>query len=183
MIRYYITDRKQLGGIDSLLQSIARNIAQGVEYIQIREKDLPPRDLVDLVRKAVQIRASSKILVNTRADIAIACGADGVHLPSDTPILNYGIPGFLTGVSCHTMDDLREAQSAGASFAVYGPVFPPRSKLHTGPVTGLDQLREACHSVRIPVFALGGVTSENAAACIQSGAAGIAAITLFQSHP
>lgn len=185
MIRYYITDRRQLGGIDRLLESIARNIAAGVEYVQIREKDLPPRDLAALVRKVLAIRGAhpTKILVNTRADIAIACGADGVHLPSDTPILNHGIPGFLTAVSCHTIDGLCEAQSAGASFAVYGPVFPPRSKLHTGPVTGLDQLREACRAVRIPVFALGGITSENAAACIQSGAAGIAAITLFQSRP
>jgi len=183
VIRYYITDRKQLGGVDSLLESIARNIAQGVEYIQIREKDLPPRDLAALVRRALAIRGTrpTKILVNTRADIAIACGADGVHLPSGTPILNYGIPGLLTGVSCHTIDDLREAEAAHVSFAVYGPVFPPRSKLHTGPVTGLDQLREACSAVRIPVFALGGITAENASSCIEAGAAGIAAITLFQS--
>lgn len=183
MIRYFITDRKQLGGIDALLQCIARNIAQGVEYIQIREKDLPTRELAALVRSALVIRANrpTKILVNTRADIAIACGADGVHLPSDTPILNYRIPGFLTGVSCHTIEDLIEAQTAHASFAVFGPVFSPRSKSHTGSTTGLAQLRQAAKAVCIPVFALGGITLENAPSCIEAGAAGIAAITLFQS--
>ncbi|MFN7932300.1 MAG: thiamine phosphate synthase [Bryobacteraceae bacterium] len=184
MIRYYITDRKQLGGVDPLLESIARNIAQGVEYIQIREKDLPTLELAALVRKAIAIRANqpTKILVNSRADIAIACCADGVHLPSDSPILQHGIPGFLTGVSCHTIEDLIEAQQAHASFAVFGPVFPPLSKTHTGPTTGLTQLRQAAKAVRIPVFALGGITSENAPSCIEAGAAGIAAITLFQSH-
>jgi len=184
VIRYYITDRKQLGGMDPLLESIAGNISQSVEYIQIREKDLPPRDLAALVRKALEIRCTrpTKILVNTRADIAIACGADGVHLPSDTPILNYGIPGFRTAVSCHTIDDLRQAEAAHVSFAVYGPVFPPRSKSHNGSVAGIDQLREACSAVRIPVFALGGISTENAASCIEAGAAGIAAITLFQSR-
>lgn len=184
MIRYYITDRKQLGGVDPLLQSIARNIAQGVEYIQIREKDLPPRELAALVRKTIAIRAHqpTRILVNTRADIAIACGADGVHLPSDSPILNYRIPGFLTAVSCHTIEDLVAAQQSHASFAVYGPVFSPLSKSHTGPITGLAQLRQACHAVRIPVFALGGITHDNAQQCVEAGAAGIAAITLFQSR-
>ncbi|MBS1825730.1 MAG: thiamine phosphate synthase [Acidobacteria bacterium] len=183
MIRYSITDRKQLGGIEPLLQSIARNIAEGVEYIQIREKDLPVRELTALVRKAIAIRANqpTRILVNTRADIAIACGADGVHLPSDSPILNYRIPGFLTAVSCHTIADLIEAEQAHASFAVFGPVFAPLSKSHTGPTTGLAQLREATKAVRIPVFALGGITHQNAPSCIEAGAAGIAAITLFQS--
>ncbi len=184
MIRYYITDRKQLGGIHPLLQSIARNIAEGVEYIQIREKDLPPRDLAALVRKALQIRATSatKILVNTRADIAIACKADGVHLPSGTPILDYAIPGFLTAVSCHTLEELTAAQQAHAHFAVYGPVFPPLSKSLSAPAIGLDNLRRACRSVAVPVLALGGITRENAASCVEAGAAGIAAITLFQSH-
>lgn len=182
MIRYYITDRKQLGGVDPLLLSISRNIALGVEYVQIREKDMPPRDLAALVRKALEIRGArpTKILVNSRADVAIACGADGVHLPSDTPILNYRIPGFLTGVSCHTIEDLHEAAAADASFAVYGPVFSPLSKSYVGPAIGIHRLREASAAVRIPVFALGGITGDNAGACIEAGAAGIAAITLFQ---
>ncbi|MBL8179191.1 MAG: thiamine phosphate synthase [Bryobacterales bacterium] len=183
MIRYYITDRHPLGGPQALLDSIARNLASGVEYIQIREKDLPPRELAALVRAALILRGPrpTRILVNTRADIAIACHADGVHLPSDSPILDYRIPGFLTAVSTHSIDDLRHAQHAGASFAVYGPVFPPFSKSHAAPAAGLDALQLACASVSLPVFALGGLTAENAPACIAAGAAGIAAITLFQS--
>lgn len=184
MIRYYITDRKQAGGMEPLLAAIARNIAAGVEWIQIREKDLSGRQLADLVRSAVSLRGASatKILVNTRADIAIACGADGVHLPSDTPLLAYGIPGLLIGVSCHTISDLRQAEAEGASFAVYGPVFPPLSKAFPGAAIGLNGLQEGCLAVRIPVLALGGITRENESLCVAAGAAGVAGITLFQSR-
>ena len=182
MIRYYITDRIQLGGTGPLLDAIARNIAAGVDWIQIREKDLPTRELVCLVRSVIALRGSArtKILVNTRADIAIASGADGVHLPAGSPILDYAIPTFLTGVSCHTIAELQEAQAAGASFTVYGPVFTPRSKSHYRSAGGIDGLREACAEVRLPVLALGGITEENISLCMDAGAAGIAAITLFQ---
>jgi thiamine-phosphate pyrophosphorylase len=181
VIRCYITDRRTLSG--SLLDSIARNLAAGIEWIQIREKDLSARALFELVEAAHKLPNphGSKILVNTRADVAIAAGASGVHLPSGSPPARFWRrPGFLVGVSCHSVDDVRQGESEGADYAVFGPVFPPRSKIARADPRGLEDLRRAAAAVRIPVLALGGVTRENSAACVSAGAAGIAGITIFQ---
>ncbi len=171
MKRYCITDS---------LDVAARATAGGVEMIQIRAKELPGRALADLVRRAVRI-GGARVLVNTRVDIALACGAQGAHLParSIAPSVIRAItpPGFLVGVSCHTLDELAAAEREGADFAVYGPVFLSPTKA-VQPI-GLPALREATHSVRLPVYALGGLTAENAPLCIQAGAAGIAGISLF----
>jgi len=180
MKRYYITDRKQAGGVVALLDCIARNA--GVDWIQIREKDLPARELSDLVWRALAVAGSSKVLVNSRVDVALACGAHGVHLPAGSIAPREWrriVPaGFLIGVSCHTLDELRAAE--GADFAVYGPVFRPLSKEDPRPPLGLEGLREGCRAARVPVLALGGLTWQNAAECVAAGAAGVAGITLFQ---
>ena len=180
MRRYYITDRKQVGGVDPLIECIARNA--GVDWIQIREKDLPVRDLCDLVRQALKVAGESKVLVNSRVDVALASGAHGVHLPAGSiPPLEWRriVPaGFLIGVSCHTVAELQAADAA--DFAVYGPVFRPLSKADYRPSIGLDGLREGCRAARVPVLALGGVTWENAVDCVAAGAAGVSGITLFQ---
>ncbi len=172
MKRYCITDS---------LDVARRAFGQGASMIQIRAKLLPARALADLVRASLE-SAQCPILVNTRTDVALACGAQGVHLPahSITPAALRRItpPGFLIGVSCHTIEELRAAESEGADFAVFGPIFLSPTK-SVNPL-GLDALREATAAVRLPVYALGGVTAENEPLCIPAGAAGIAGISFFK---
>jgi thiamine-phosphate pyrophosphorylase len=186
VIRCYITDSKTLAA-ESLPEAIGRNLAAGVTWIQIREKDLSARALFELVEAARKPPNPyhSKILVNSRVDVALAAGADGAHLPSGSPAPRMWRPivpaGFLIGVSCHSVEDVRQAEAEGADYAVFGPVFPPLSKSSGFEPRGLEGLARAAAAVRIPVLALGGVTSVNSDACISAGAAGIAGISLFQS--
>jgi len=185
MNRCHVTDRRMLGGVEPLLTCIARNDRAGVDLIQIREKDLTARALCDLVARVVALCRRARIIVNTRADVALACGAHGVHLPADSPapveFRRLVPPGFLIGVSCHDLAELRAAEIEGADYALFAPVFRPLSKTDQRLPLGLDGLREACRSVRLPVYALGGITIENAPLCAEAGASGVAGITLFQT--
>ncbi len=200
LLLYYITDRSQFPGDEDfrrsqLLATVSQAARCGVDYIQLREKDLSIHDLETLAREVVQLRTennklNSGVLINTRTDVALACGANGVHLRSDdiSPAEARTIwsqSGAVTratiGVSCHTRAEVARAAEAGAEFAVFGPVFEKvTGKSRTCP-TGLEALHEACQE-KIPVIALGGVTLENAEACIRAGATGIAGIRLFQEN-
>jgi thiamine-phosphate pyrophosphorylase len=189
---YYITDRSAFPGDESsrrerLLEKIAEAASCGVDFIQLREKDLGIRELEKLAADSVRIvrQASSRarLLINSRVDVAIAVGADGVHLRSDDISPNLAkrlLPQASTlAVSCHRVEEVYAAVGH-ANFVVYGPVFGKKD-LPGAPAAGLGDLREACR-LQVPVVALGGVTLENAAACMQAGAAGIAAIRLFQEN-
>jgi thiamine-phosphate pyrophosphorylase len=172
LLSYFISDRLLCGGLPQLLDIIVRQMARGVDYIQIREKDLPAREVFAFVSAVLSHRAESKskILVNDRADIARAAGADGVHLPSESP--NATLPGLIVFRSCHTIEQVR---LANADFVTFSPVFTSPGK---GQPAGLEALRLACVQGQ-RVFALGGVTLANAAACVEAGAVGIAGIRLF----
>lgn len=185
MIRCYITDRRALGGVLPLLTCIERNLASGVDFVQIREKDLAASEVLLLVRAALALPNphGARILVNGRADIALAAGAHGVHLPADSiaPDRLKTLGDLTIGVSCHTLDEVRRAEAEGAGFVVFGPVFLTPSKAAYGSPQGLERLAEAARAVRIPVLALGGVNTANTAQCLEAGAAGIAGIGMFQS--
>jgi thiamine-phosphate pyrophosphorylase len=209
---YYITDRGAFPGNESarrerLLDKIAEAAHAGVDYIQLREKDLPAGDLESLASEAMhlirQLRTENRgvktrLLINSRTDIALAAGADGVHLRSGdisseevraiwkratgTPADSTGNPTI--AVSCHSSEEVARAAADGANFAVFGPVF---EKSGAGSRAVLDRLPVAVAQLQarhtpFPVLALGGITTENAGACLQAGAAGIAAIRLFQGN-
>ena len=180
----YITDRKGLPGEDPL-PIIEQAGAAGIDLIQIHERDLPVRSLLALVEETVKRAGAgpTRILVNDRLDVAVAAGAAGVHLPArGFPVeeVRRSYPELLIGASTHNLEELRRAADGGADFAVFGPVFETPSKKAYGPPLGLEKLAEATRAVNIPVLALGGVTLENAADCLRAGAAGLAAISLFQ---
>ncbi len=203
---YYITDRVQFPGGEfarrrALVDKVAEAARAGVDYIQLREKDLSARDMEHLAREyALMIQGlrtenrelRARLLINSRTDVALAAGADGVHLragdisPRDVrrAISSAGhrpltTDHFFIAVSCHSVSDVLHAESESADFAVFAPVFEKKAAHGTHP-QGLASLAEACKAT-IPVLALGGITLENAQSCLDAGAAGVAGIRLFQA--
>lgn len=203
----YVTDRRSLpvagsaDPIEALTRKIAEIAAAGVDWVQIREKDLTAREIASLTRQALRIVAKScgerssatRVLVNDRLDVAIAERAGGVHLGEHSLPLaeakrlvesaqrKQGIDAsFLIGVSCHSLEAAQAAQRNGADYIFFGPVFRTLSKVAFGAPQGLNRLAEVCRVLSIPVLAIGGINADNAQPCLQAGAAGIAAIRLFQ---
>jgi thiamine-phosphate pyrophosphorylase len=231
---YYITDRTQFRGDESsrrsaLLAKIAEAGLAGVNYIQLREKDLSARELERLAGDALRVlretvgqgaenpghgaenpepgttnrksigidnrAARTRLLINSRTDVALAAGADGVHLRSydvaaqevrrilQVAYTQRTAERFLVAASCHTAADVHRAEFDGVDFAVFAPVFEKREggKSSAAAPAGLVAFKEACRA-KIPVIALGGVTLGNAGSCLEAGAAGIAGIRLFQEN-
>lgn len=195
MLLYYITDRGQFSGTEDqrrrhLLERIAEAASVGIDYVQLRERDLSAAQLESLAQEAVRLiresHSGTRLLINSRADVALAAGADGVHLrsndipPSDVRSIwkmarENHLP--IVAISCHSEPEIISGENAGSHFVVFGPVFEKRGPNVT--LQGIERLRQASRH-HIPVFALGGVTKENARACMEAGAKGIAGIRLFQ---
>jgi thiamine-phosphate pyrophosphorylase len=202
----YVTDRRGLrppsprGLLAALAGKIEAAASAGVDWVQIREKDLSAKKLLALMREAVRFaetranatQSPTRILVNDRVDVALSEGVAGVHLGEESlPVKEakrlveaHAARGdFLIGVSCHSLEGAKSATRDGADYLFFGPVFATPSKAVYGVPQGLDRLAEVCRSASIPVLAIGGITVENAAACLAAGASGIAAIRLFQDAP
>ncbi len=179
---YLITDRRQAPGGD-IARAVAGALDGGIRAVQLREKDLSGGDLLRLAGRMRDLTArhGARLLVNDRVDVALAVGADGVHLggasiPASVARRLLGKEALI-GCSTHGARELREAVARGADFVTFGPVYPTPSKAGYGPPVGVGALAEACRTAAVPVFALGGVKAENAGEVIGAGAFGIALIS------
>lgn len=215
MLLYYITDRTQFAGTErercaQLLERIAHAAAAGIELIQLREKDLPAREVAQLATAALEristLRAKTRLLINSRIDVTLAVGAHGVHLTGNDLSVSEaravceiaeraGLQRkrLLIGASCHSIAEVQNAKSQGANFVVLAPIFEkivrPTSARPDDLPTGEKPMRLpgiGCDMLRqatstgIQVLALGGVNLSNAKQCLAAGASGIAGIRLFQ---
>ena len=182
----YITDRLALGA-KPLLPLIQEVVRAGVDLIQIREKDLATRPLVEMVRATVECArgTATRVVVNDRLDVALALGAHGVHLGTQSvpaqAVRRWVPDDFLIGASCHSLQEAVAAESGGADYIVLGPIFATPSKLAYGPPLGLGKLREVGARVHIPLLALGGINLQCVKPCLCAGATGIAGISVFQN--
>jgi thiamine-phosphate diphosphorylase len=191
----YVTDRKAFPGptdeqVRLLLEKIEAAARSGVDWVQIREKNLPAKELASLAAEALRrVPSTCRILVNDRLDVAMVSGAGGVHLGEQgIPVQDAKrllreksvSPGFLVGVSVHSLASARAAEESGADYLIFGPVFETPSKARLGAPQGVEKLAEVCAGVAVPVFAIGGIDAGNASQCQAAGAAGIAAIRMFQ---
>jgi thiamine-phosphate diphosphorylase len=182
LIRYLISDGSWLRDRTRWLDHAAAWLARGVEIFQIREQELSARDLAALTRQVLRLPNphATKIVVNDRADVAIACGAQGVHLRDGSVLPEvFARPGFLITVACHRVADA--GQVRGADFVLLAPIFEPISKTDSRPALGPAAIGEFTRISPVPVLALGGITPANAGLCMEAGAAGVAGISYFDS--
>ncbi len=175
-----ITDSSLRPGA-SLENAVAQAVAGGVHAVQLREKSMPSGELLQLSQRLRAITDGKALLmINDRADVAVACDADGVQLAENglSPKVARLVTGrdVLIGCSVHSLQGALNAQRAGANYLILGTIFPSRSHPE-GPASGPDLLREVCQAVSIPVLAIGGITKDNIAEVIESGAAGAAVIS------
>ena len=178
---------------EGLVARITVAAMAGVDWIQIREKDLDGARLAELARAVLlQVSPNCRILINDRLDVAYAVGAAGVHLGErsisvqDAKLFirerNISQP-FSIGASVHSLEAAQRAESDGADYVIFGPIFATPSKVAFGEPQGLERLEAICSAIKIPVMAIGGITVETAPKCYACGAAGIAGIRIFQEQP
>lgn len=179
---YLVTDRHQTGG-RPLVPLLGQALKAGVRAVQLREKDLATRPLLALAEELRTLvrKTGGALFINDRLDLALAVGADGIHLRSDSlpaeVARRLAGPDRWIGVSTHTVEEAVRAEAEGADFAVLGPVYETPSKRPFGPPLGLGPIEEAARRCRIPVFAIGGITAPRAREVRRAGAFGVAVIS------
>ena len=185
---YLISDRGQTGG-RPLIEVMGKALSGGVRAVQLREKDLPPRQMFEF---AVQLRqvtreAGARLLINDRVDIALAVDADGVHLGvASMPVREARRllgDSSLIGYSAHSLAEAVQAQADGADFITFGPVYHTPSKAAYGAPLGVTALQEVCRTLSIPVFALGGVKVTSIPELLAAGVSGVALISAIMAAP
>jgi len=184
VIRCLITDGSAATNEARWIEHKAAWLGAGIELMQIRERDLSARKLAELTRKVLRLPNphGTKILINDRADVAIACGAHGFHLRDGSVLPDvFARTGFLVSVACHSVADA--GKTRGADFIILAPIFSPLSKSDAKPALGVTAIAELAAAIRTPVLALGGITAGNARLCMEAGAAGVAGISYFKSLP
>jgi thiamine-phosphate pyrophosphorylase len=183
---YVVTDRQLTAG-RPLPRVVEAALRGGARAFQLREKDLSPRQLYPLALELRQLTQAygARLLINDRADVALAVDADGVHLTTTSLPVRVARqlvgPGRLLGVSTHSIAEARTAAAEGADFVVFGPVFYTPSKAPYGEPVGLDALRAARAAVDVPTLGIGGVKKANLDQVLAAGADGIAVISAIIS--
>jgi thiamine-phosphate pyrophosphorylase len=178
---YLITNFIRIGN-SRFLSALEEALQGGVRSLQLREKRLNSKDLLTLaleVKPLVQ-RYDTKLFINDRADIAVMAGADGVHLTEasvQASEVKNNFPELIVGVSTHSLEGARLAETQGADFITFSPIYETPSKTSYGPPQGLESLRQVTQSARLPVLALGGITLHRVPECLEHGAFGVAVIS------
>ena len=179
---YLITDRSLFDGEGKFLDAVEAALMGGVKTIQLREKDLSDYELVELGKKLRLLTSNygTRLFINSRADIAEQIGANGVHLTETSVNANEVKRNFrdlIVGVSTHSLEGAHLAETQGADYITFSPIYETPSKASYGPPQGLDSLRQVTQAVRLPVLALGGITLHRVAECLERGAFGVALIS------
>jgi len=185
---YVITDRQQTDG-RPLVEVVRLALQGGVQAVQLREKDLPDKELLELARSLRQVTTEfgAKLLINRRIDICQAVNADGVHLGAEgvsiTEAKQLLSERQLIGYSAHSMEEACAAEADGAHFVTFGPVYATPSKTFYGKPVGTGRLKDVCRVLTIPVFALGGIKRNSISEVLSAGARGIALISAVIAAP
>jgi thiamine-phosphate pyrophosphorylase len=178
---YLIADTENIQ--ENLIPSVRKAIDGGVTAVQLRGKNLSAREFLRIGEKLRRLtdERSVKLFVNDRIDVAMILDADGIHLgQASLPVtLVRKISGgrFMIGVSTHNLTEAREAEAGGADFITFGPVFETPGKLAFGPPVGLRKLANATREIKIPVFAIGGITIKDVKRVVENGGRGVAVIS------
>jgi len=179
---YLITDRSLFDGEKKFLDAVEAALMGGVKTIQLREKDLSDYELVELGKKLRLLTSNygTRLFINSRADIAEQIGANGVHLTETSVHVNEvkrNFPDLIVGVSAHSLEGAHLAETQGADYITFSPIYETPSKASYGPPQGLDSLRQVTQAVSLPVLALGGITLHRVPECLEQGAFGVALIS------